>query len=695
MPLRILLTVLMTMLTVFAARGDEPAGPIPSNGQCVVTADEQWTRQERFVWSRVCIGGVADLNGEPEFGGDLDPKRPEGLPDNRILRSAFIETILLADKYRHALTRNGVHIVGARFKELLDLSGAELTNELWLDSSLLEKGADLSKVKSNHPINFYRSRISERLLLTDARIDGDLTIRRSVVTDVEAEASHIGGDLNLDQSEFTGNLDLSLIRLTGSLDLSESKLGNTSLLGSQIGSAVALYNTKSLGKLTVAYSETDGYFSIVQSQLAELIAAGAVVHGPMAIVDTQVTGEANFAATQVGGNLAMNGKSEFASLRLTNARLLANLALDGVKVKGTLDMINLRLDGALDMSGGAEYAEVDMKNAHVGSFVALNGSKVHGQLSMLMARIDGALQFNDAEFTDVSMLDARVGGLLNLRRSKVTGKLDLESIQVNGDVFLNLGAEFSGPVDLVFSNVGELEMADGTFHGDVDITGGEIRSDLVLGPPSTRWVDGAALILNNAKCNAVQDTNDAWPTKLDLTGFTYHSLGGLHPDEHDRMSDRAVKWYRNWLGRQPYSPQPYVQLAAALRESGRPDAADDILYAGRQRERQRAAWPQRIWLTALDWSVGYGYHVERALYWVVGFIIAGVIALRLSGEGRRHGMPYGFAYSFDLLLPIIRLREMHYSVELNGWSRYYFYLHKIMGYVLASFLIVGLSGMVK
>ena len=71
------------------------------------------------------------------------------------------------------------------------------------------------------------------------------------------------------------------------------------------------------------------------------------------------------------------------------------------------------------------------------------------------------------------------------------------------------------------------------------------------------------------------------------------------------------------------------------------------------RERQQQAWPQRLWLTALDWTVGYGYHVERALFWVVGFILAGVIVLRVSGEGRRHGMPYGLAYSFDLLLPLL------------------------------------------
>jgi hypothetical protein len=727
----------MTMLAVFPARSDEVAGPVPSNGQCAVAVDEQWTRQEQFVWSHVCVGQVADFNADPEFGGDLDLKRPEGLPDNRVLRPAFVEMILLADKYRRSLTRNGVHIVGARFIALLDLSRAELAHELWLDRSLLEKGADLSKVKSTRDIIIDRSRASDKLLLMDARIDGDLTIRRSDLSEVEAGSSHVGGDFNLDQSSFAHGLDLNSLQLAGDLNLSAAELRDASLAEARIGGSVVMSKAKSSGELTLSFSEIGGLVVIDQSRLTQLTAVGMHVHGLFVIAQTKVTGAVNMAAIQVVGNLAMNNQSEFADVELGNAHILSNMGMDGAKVHGKLDMSNLQLDGGLDLSGGAEFASVGMNYAHLGSFVALVGSKVRDELNMFMARIDGdldgakaefgkvnltklrllgdlnlqgakvsgplrmqalqvagALQLNDnAEFTDIDLLDARVGGLLNLRQSKVAGMLDLESIEVRGDLFLGNGAEFSGPVKLIFSNVGELELANGTFHSDVDITGAVIRSDLLLGPPST--VDGAALILHNAKANTVQDSSDTRPAKLDLTGFTYRSLGGVHPDEGYRRSDRPVEWYRNWLSRQPYSPQPYVQLAAVLRDEGRPDVADDILYAGRQRERQQVAWLQRIWLTALDWFVGYGYHVERALYWVVGFILTGVIVLRVSGEGRRHSMPYGLAYSFDLLLPIIKLREMHYSIELNGWPRYYFYLHKIMGYVLASFLIVGLSSMVK
>ena len=58
-------------------------------------------------------------------------------------------------------------------------------------------------------------------------------------------------------------------------------------------------------------------------------------------------------------------------------------------------------------------------------------------------------------------------------------------------------------------------------------------------------------------------------------------------------------------------------------------------------------------------------------------------------------MPYGLAYSFDILLPIIRLRDKHYAIDLTTWARYYFYVHRIMGFLLASFLIAGISGLTK
>ena len=73
-----------------------------------------------------------------------------------------------------------------------------------------------------------------------------------------------------------------------------------------------------------------------------------------------------------------------------------------------------------------------------------------------------------------------------------------------------------------------------------------------------------------------------------------------------------------------------------------------------------------------------------------------MVTLHLSGQDVAHRMKcWGLWYSLDMLLPIIELDKSHYGIPLEGWVRVYFYVHKIFGYVLASFLIAGLLGLTK
>ena len=71
--------------------------------------------------------------------------------------------------------------------------------------------------------------------------------------------------------------------------------------------------------------------------------------------------------------------------------------------------------------------------------------------------------------------------------------------------------------------------------------------------------------------------------------------------------------------------------------------------------------------------------------------------LQWTGESNRLKMPFGLAYSLDTLLPIITLRDLHFSegYDLTGAARYYFYFHKLVGYVLALLLIAGFAGLTK
>src|SRR5262245_18420861 len=110
--------VMMLHIVALSATGDRREGaPDLLGAPCGTVAGQMWTLQEHWVWTCVCSGVIADFNRTEGYGGQLDPKKPEGWPLNRILRPEFLATILGQEPYRSAIPHQGVHIVGGWFKE--------------------------------------------------------------------------------------------------------------------------------------------------------------------------------------------------------------------------------------------------------------------------------------------------------------------------------------------------------------------------------------------------------------------------------------------------------------------------------------------------------------------------------------------------------------------------------------------------
>jgi hypothetical protein len=167
-------TTLALLLAAVSVCAGEPNQSASVDAKCSVPSDEHWTPQEKFVWERICIGNIADFNKEPPYGGHLDPRMAAGLPESRVIRPTFLETILLEEKYRRAIKRHGVRIFGGRFTEKIDLQNAELQNGLWLQRCLLEKGVDFSWLRSSRPIGFAGSKVGGKLEMYGLHVDSNL-----------------------------------------------------------------------------------------------------------------------------------------------------------------------------------------------------------------------------------------------------------------------------------------------------------------------------------------------------------------------------------------------------------------------------------------------------------------------------------------------------------------------------------------
>src|SRR6516162_4871921 len=310
-----LLVALVLLGASFEARGEgRPAAP-SANGNCSVAADAQrWTKQEIFVWERVCAGAIADFNEGTAYGGDLDPNRPEGLPESRILRSKFLETILLEDKYRRVLTRRGVRIIGARFRERIDLVNAELKHELWLNRCLLEQGADFSGAKSTHLLSFDGAKVTGKFDMDSSRIDESVNMRKARFSDITMASAHIGDMLELNETTVTGQLYMGNLRVESSLLMRDAHFGEAVLGSAHIGGTLELDNSTVSRRLYMDKLQVDSSLSMRKAKLADV----------------------NLTSVHVGGQLQMH-EAGFGNLQCYNLAVDQDALLHNSHFTGKID----------------------------------------------------------------------------------------------------------------------------------------------------------------------------------------------------------------------------------------------------------------------------------------------------------------------------------------------------------------------
>lgn len=318
-----------------------------------------------------------------------------------------------------------------------------------------------------------------------------------------------------------------------------------------------------------------------------------------------------------------------------------------------------------------------------------------------------SLFMSNGEFTEVELIGAKIGGQLSLTQAKCSGKLEMERLIIKSDLIMKYSV-FCQKVSIVLAKIDGNLYLSGAKLNSVDLSGTSITGDLVLGTPSENkpdWQSGSKLSLRNVHVGAVQDGTDkdkAWPDSLDLDGFVYSRLGGAISGEPGSIALREVEWFKNkWLpigiGPKKFKRQPYHQLAKVLREMGDSEKSNDILYACKEQERGNAKSYRWVGLTFLKLSIGYGYGYRYffSLFWVLLFTILGFCVIQATENAGKYSLGKQIFISLDLLLPFIELDKSFENIPLCNWQQYYFYFHKLMGFILGSFVLAGLSGITK
>ncbi|MFC6882316.1 MULTISPECIES: membrane-associated oxidoreductase [Actinomadura] len=358
---------------------------------------------------------------------------------------------------------------------------------------------------------------------------------------------------------------------------------------------------------------------------------------------------------QVDGHLRLSGCEIPGQVRLGGARLAGALFLDGARI------------GDSDGDEGEEILQFD--HGAVENDLSAAGAVIHGRFTLTGSTVGGNLDFDRAE------LRAPGHVALDAENLAVGGHLSGEGLRAQGTVNLR-GATITRHLDLVSAR---LSAPGATALRATSCTIGEL------------WLRGAAPIegavnLRRSHVEIVFAEPRVWPERVGLDGLTYRSLLPPLP-----AAERLALLEREDLG---YVPHPYEQLAGAYRLAGDDAAARTVQLAKQRRRRATLPWYARCWGHVQDVTVGYGFRPMRAAVWLVALMLTAATAYGLHrpqplkpGEAPDFNPVF---YTLDLLLPIIDFGQEK-AFKPRGWHQWLAYLLVVLGWVLATTIVAGVT----
>ncbi|MGA9215172.1 MAG: hypothetical protein WBF22_05225 [Methylocella sp.] len=502
-------------------------------------------------------------------------------------------------------------------------------------------------------------------------------------------------------------------RIVGDVDLENAKLIRAiAIIDSRIEGAINLRRARTDGLIWLDGSIMNGAFNAnslhAESDLflrngavfkSEVRQSAAKIDGDVDMTGASFDGTLNAEALQVGEALLMysdgQNKASFKDVDLRGAKIKGKIDMAGACFRSPLNAEFLQALGSLLMqSGGSNKTsctEAESLQA-VGSLVMPSAGPNTASVTLDSAKITGDIVMTGANFE---------------------GNLYAEDLQVGGNLFIR-DAHCAQEVDMVFAHVGGTLVLRGATLAGLNLSGASVAGDLELGGlprESVSWTGRSwetGLTLRNTHVGNLMDAKDAWPDRehLHLDGFSFNHLGGYAGETGPEMRERGMDWWDNWARLDPdYSPAPYAQLAAAFTNAGDRDAANEIRYYGRVRERETERGLAYILSGAVQYVAGFGIgsYTFRVLYWVIGISLAGAVLLWMKvPAAKQHGPIWCFGASLARLLPVIEINKEFTAFfddpkreRLTGWQSFIFSAMGMVGFVLGAILIAAVSGLTQ
>jgi hypothetical protein len=599
-------------------------------------------RAEKQLWRAFRAGQRVDLRPNGKAGRNGTP-----ITHEPVLRAKVITAMLYAEP-------------GPRNSSRFELRGARITGSL-----------DLSYARIEHPITFRDCVFDKPIVLAEARL-GALTLDGSRFPGIDATNLEVDGDLGL-----SGVSSSRAVQLTGAHLHRDVRLHGARLRHGE-DQEIAL---------DADHLVVDGSVAGPGFEAAGTVTmAGARVIGSVRLDGAKITADGNRAVAYhgdgmtVGQDFNAQGLRAEGEVRLVDVTIASTLELRGAKLINA-GRVTLRLD----------RAEISS------SLYCDNGFTAVGEVCAIGAHVKGSVYLNNAELgtpTPVSRTTAQTGIALRLVRTKI-----------DGDFGCWEGFVGHGTIDLARSSVaGEFRLVTTALKGHpkaADLTSCQFATVTLSGEPPAGFVD-----LTKAKADFFKDSAAYWQSgNIVLDEFEYRSI---------QMTWVTVKQREQWLSRameasrrkpggdhDGYLPQPYEQLAEVYRRAGDDHAARRIQLAKHRQRNRVTSWhraPYKVWNLLQDGVIGYGYAPLRALTWLVGLFVLGVLLFRygstpysIASGHRSFTLSNSVGYTLDLLLPTSALQERQVWQSSSGLDEVAASVLVIFGYLLTATVFAAVA----
>jgi hypothetical protein len=645
--------------------------------------DDPWLPAEQKTYQELCEANPVDLSSEK---------------DNKI-RPSFLKALIESNQF-DAPGYDRISIKGALITDDLDLSKLDINNTLELTDFEFRGNVDFSYSSSSHNI-YISGNIPDYAILCF--------------------------------SGFQTTKSVFLYKFNSNKKQGASNSMSTATAQQFCDGAVS-------PGVYFEGARVAGELNIWNVNINQFEAVGAQFGGQVDVRDSEFETGINF-STASAGEFVLRG------VKITGSCDNSAVSLDGAAILGYAQFIRSEFDCGISMTGAHVSKDVELLGSTLGYF-DFRGSTADGDLQIgpspkvvgACARVPVWLPRMDEKGNRLPNLELSHSSVALVRvalnnwpnMGAVGGLKPQKDGCVNGDEFsIGLCPDYPSEKD----RPKPLKPA-GIVGGTLQALGA--LSELFVGYDVFESLSGART--SDTPTTIVADFRFKAFAKPTFCAFEkYHALNSQDTASTsvrtkplkllDYISDdktiNEVEVER-WLASTQYSPSEYQLMYDLLTAEGENSEAKRIAYVGKLIETRSDAWPAFFMLTLNRWIIGYGYCSYLAVFWAVCIWLFGAMvfttltpntiridegAIIAETHSKLHGyflgnfrvnkktLDYGLinplGYSFDILLPVVRLRELHYQLDLGGWQRFWFYFQKIAGWVLGIFVLASLSGLTK